>query len=228
MLMPGFSSPRVPVNLRLFIAIACTLALTPLLAPQLQGVGAGASPVGIARIIVGETLIGALIGFMARLFFLALETLGMAAAMAIGVAGNLGAPIDESEPLPPLVSLISLTATTLFFVSDQHLEVFRGLSASYIALPVAQGFDTRFGLVQVADCIGKAFFLALRIGSPFMVFSMTVNFAVGLVTRLTPQIPAYFISMPFIIVGGLYVLYLSFNQLMDVFIYGFANWLSTG
>jgi flagellar biosynthetic protein FliR len=173
-------------------------------------------------------LIGALIGFMARLFFLALETLGMAAAMAIGMAGTLGAPIDAAEPLPPLVSLISLTATTLFFVSDQHLEVFRGLSASYVALPVAQGFDPQFGLVQVSDCIGKAFLLALRIGSPFMVFSLTVNFAVGLITKLTPQIPAYFISMPFIIIGGLYLLYLSLNQLMDVFIYGFSNWLSTG
>ena len=95
MLMPGFSSSRVPVNVRLFIAISCTLALTPLLAPQLHGVGSGASPIGIAQIIIGETLIGALIGFMARLFFLALETLAMAAAMAIGLAANLGAPIDR-------------------------------------------------------------------------------------------------------------------------------------
>jgi flagellar biosynthetic protein FliR len=228
MLMPGFSSARVPVNVRLFIAVSCTLALTPLLAPQLQGVGSGASPIGIAQIIIGETLIGALIGFMARLFFLALETLAMAASMAIGLAANLGVPIDDSEPLPPLVSLISLTATTLFFVTDQHLEVFRGLSASYVALPVAQGFDTRFGLVQISDCIGKAFFLALRIGSPFILFSMTVNFAVGLVNRLTPQIPAYFISMPFVIIGGLYLLYLSFKQFLDVFMYGFANWLSAG
>ena len=36
MLMPGFSSPRVPVQVRLFIAIAVTLALTPLLLPTLQ------------------------------------------------------------------------------------------------------------------------------------------------------------------------------------------------
>lgn len=228
MLMPGFSSPQVPVNVRLFIAIACTLALTPLLAPQVRGVASGASPVGLAQIIVGETLIGSLIGFMARLFFLALETLAMAAAMAIGLANNLGVSVDDSEPLPPLVSLITLTATTLFFVTNQHLEVFRGLAASYVALPVAHGFDSRFGLVQVSDCISKAFFLALRIGSPFIVFSLVVNFAVGLVNRLTPQIPAYFIAMPFIIIGGLYLLYFSFKQGLDVFIFGFANWLSTG
>ena len=82
--------------------------------------------------------------------------------------------------------------------------------------------------MQISDCIGRAFFLALRIGSPFILFSMIVNFAVGLVNRLTPQIPAYFVAMPFIIIGGLYLLYFSFKQFLDVFIYGFANWLSTG
>src|SRR5690606_31883263 len=33
MLMPGFASPRVPAQIRLFIAIAVTLALAPLLLP---------------------------------------------------------------------------------------------------------------------------------------------------------------------------------------------------
>ena len=228
MLMPGFSSPRVPINIRLFVAISCTLALTPLLAPQLQGVGAGASPVGLARIIIGEILIGILIGFMARLFFLALETIGMAIAMAIGISNNIGAPMDESEGEPALVSLITMVATTLFFVSDQHLEVFRGLSASYVALPVASGFDSRFGLAQIGDCIGKAFFLALRIGSPFILFSLIIHFAVGLVNRLTPQIPAYFIATPFVIIAGLYLLFLSFGQFLDLFISGFSGWMSTG
>ena len=36
MLMPGFSSARVPVQVRLFIAVAVTLALTPLLLPALR------------------------------------------------------------------------------------------------------------------------------------------------------------------------------------------------
>jgi flagellar biosynthesis protein FliR len=36
MLMPGFSSSRVPVHVRLFIAVALTLALAPLLLPVLR------------------------------------------------------------------------------------------------------------------------------------------------------------------------------------------------
>jgi flagellar biosynthetic protein FliR len=228
MLMPGFSSPRVPVNVRLLIAISCTLALTPLLEPQLHGVGSGAPPIVLVRIIFGETLIGALIGVMAQFFFLALETMAMATAMAIGISNNLGAPMDETDPEPTLVSLVTLTATTLFFVTDQHMEVFRGISASYAALPVSDGFNSRFGLVQISDCIGKAFFLALRIGGPFILFSLVIHFAVGLVNRLTPQIPAYFIAMPFVIIGGLYLLFLSFGQSLDLFISGFSSWLSTG
>ena len=40
MLMPGFSSARVPVQVRLFIAVAVTLALAPLLLPVLRAAAA--------------------------------------------------------------------------------------------------------------------------------------------------------------------------------------------
>ena len=230
MLMPGFSSSRVPVNVRLFIAISCTLALTPLLAPQLQGVGSGASPIGIARIIIGETLIGALIGFMARLFFLGTRD----TRHGSGNGDRPCRPISvlqstNPKPLPPLVSLISLTATTLFFVSDQHLEVFRGLSASYVALPVAQGFDTRFGLVQIERLHRQGVLPCASYRQP--VHSLfddrelrgrareqadpadTRIFHCDAVRHHRRALPSS---------------YFSFKQFLDVFIYGFANWLSTG
>lgn len=38
MLMPGFSSNRVPVNVRLFIAFSATLALTPCCRAKLRKV----------------------------------------------------------------------------------------------------------------------------------------------------------------------------------------------
>jgi flagellar biosynthetic protein FliR len=44
MLMPGFSSPRIPVRARLFVALSLSLALSPLLVDAVrQGVTAGES-----------------------------------------------------------------------------------------------------------------------------------------------------------------------------------------
>jgi flagellar biosynthetic protein FliR len=228
MLMPGFSSDRVPVNIRLFLVLSVTLALTPLLGVDVEPALSHAAPIELAKLILSEILIGLLIGFLGRIFFAALETLANAIAMGIGLTSALGAPIDEMEPLPAISTLITLSATTLLFVMDLHWEVLRGLVASYQALPVVNGFGTQFGLIQIADCLGRAFFLALRVSTPFIVFTVIINFSIGLTNKLTPQIPIYFISTPFVVGGGLFLLYFSSKQFLELFMAGFDIWLRLG
>ena len=52
MFMPGFSSPRVPVQVRLFIAIAVSLALTPLQLDLVRPLIAFGEPVTLLRLMV--------------------------------------------------------------------------------------------------------------------------------------------------------------------------------
>ncbi len=228
MLMPGFSNQRVPLNVRLFIAFSITLALTPLLAGEIAKSLSGIAPVALTRIFISETLIGALIGFLARSFFGALETLGGVIAMAIGLSSALAGPIDESEPLPAITSLITLAATALIFFTDLHWEVLRGLAASYVALPVSGIFDARFDLAQVTDCLTKSFLVSLRISSPFIVYALIVNFVIGLAGKVAPQIPLYFITVPAIIAGGLLLFYAICEPFMQMFNAAFSTWLADG
>ncbi|WOJ88662.1 flagellar biosynthesis protein FliR [Methylocapsa polymorpha] len=228
MLMPGVSSPRIPANVRLFIAFAVTLALTPLFSGVIEKRLIGAAPTALILILFTELVIGALIGFLGRIFFGALETLGSAIATAIGLASPLATSIDEAEPLPAVATLLTLGATMLFFLTDLHWEVLRGLIDSYAAIPVSGEFNAQFALVQVSDCLSKSFFLALRISSPFIVYSLIVNLAVGLAAKLTPQIPIYFITAPGVIAGGLFLLYATCKQFLELFTAGFSAWLSTG
>jgi flagellar biosynthetic protein FliR len=227
MLMSGFSSPRVPPNVRLLVAIAVTLALTPVLQTQARAALPDLALATILPVIVSEILIGMMIGFVGRIFMLALQTLATAAAMSIGF-NLLGTPIEDSEPAAPLVSLITMTATVLIFVTDLHWEVFRALVASYEALPVTEGFRAQFGLVQVVDGLTDSFLLALRLSSPFIIYGVVVNLAIGLANKLTPQIPIYFISLPFVIAGGLFLVYVAIAEFLQLFIDGFAGWLSGG
>lgn len=228
MLMPGFSSSRVPITVRLFLAFAITLAFVPLLGPDVEKLIDKAAPFDLLRLIVSELLIGGMIGFMGRIFFAALETLGTAIAQEIGLANALGAPINETEAIPTIASLLTFLATTLLFVTDLHWEVLRGLVASYRTLPIAGGFSSQFSLVQIADGLGKSFLLALRIASPFIVFSLIVNLGIGLANRLVPQIHVYFLAAPFVVFGGLLLFYFTFRQLIELFMAGFASWLRAG
>jgi flagellar biosynthesis protein FliR len=228
MLMPGFSSPRIPVTVRLFLCVAISLALTPFLGGTIEKIVGNASAFALLKLIVTETLIGSLIGFMGRIFFAALETLGTSVAMQIGLANALGVSVEDSDSMPSIADFLIFLATTLLFVTDQHLEVIRGLVASYRTLPVASGFGPQFGLIQVADTLSKSFFLGLRVASPFILFGIVFNLAVGVANKLTPQIQVYFITTPFAVAGGLFLFYFTFKEVLQLFMAGFSNWLGGG
>lgn len=228
MLMPGFSSRRVPVNVRLFVAIAVTLALMPILGERMDTRLSNAMPATLFLLLGSEVAVGALIGLLGRIFFAALETLGNVIAMAIGLSSPLGGPTDDHEPQPSVVSLVTLAATALFFVTELHWEVLRGLAASYAALPATRRFDSQFGLVELADTLTLAFRLSLRISSPFIVYALIVNLAVGLAGRLVPQIPIYFVTVPAVLCGGLFLLYTTCTPFLEMFVTGFSAWLATG
>ena len=228
MLMPGFSSSRIPAQVRLYIAIALSLALTPLLRDEVQGVLGSGAPTTLLRVIGMELLTGATIGLLGRAFFIALETIGTAIAMAVGLSSNLGAPVNEDEPLPALTTLLTLGATLLIFITDQHLEIFRAIAASYRSVPVKDGFSAQFALAQLTGKAALAFSLALRIGSPFLILSVVMNFAVGLTNRLVPAVQVFFLSSPFLLLGGLALLYFTIRPFLQLFVETFSRFLATG
>ena len=228
MLMPGFASSRVPMNVRLFIAIAVTLALSPLLVPVLQAAVPQVPTPTVVALLISETIIGALIGVMGRMFFLALQFMATAAAMYIGFGNMPGAPLEDAEPLPAFATLITLTATLLFFLTDQHWEVLRALLASYSALPITEPFALDFSLAKLTDATSNAFILALQISSPFIVYTVIINLMVGIANKLVPQIPVYFISIPLVLAGGFFLLYFMIGEALRVFMMGFMGWLARG
>src|SRR5690348_6641059 len=107
MIMPGMSTARLPIQVRLFAAIAITLALTPILIDAVRpAVGTGIPSV-LLILIVTETFAGAVIGLLGRLFFLALQFAAVAIANFVGISALPGVPIDEPEANPSLVSIIT-------------------------------------------------------------------------------------------------------------------------
>ena len=86
----------------------------------------------------------------------------------------------------------------------------------------------QLALHLAADDLARTFVIALRIASPFIVYAILVNMAIGLVNRLTPQIPVFFISGPFVIAGGLILFYFISGSLVTVFMAEFADWAVKG
>lgn len=194
MVLPGFSSIRIPVRIRLFVALGLSLVMAPLIGQPVE-----AAP----QAVIAEVTTGASLGLLVRLMFMAFGFAANAIATFAGIAAMPGAPLDTEEAFSPLAALIALTATAMVFAGGLHTVLITGLAASFDLLPVGQFIAPERLLARGLEVLADGFLLALRLMMPFLVFSVAVNVSIGLANKMSPQIPVYFISMPFVAAGGL-------------------------
>ena len=154
MLLPGFGSQRIPMQFRALLAVAVSLTLLPMLYDLGAEAARQAGEPGRPLLLGGEILNGLTIGLLARLFMVALSFSATILTNIIGLAPTPGIPIDDTEPAPPLVNLISLTATMLVFATNLHHELIRSLIASYGALKISSPIDMGWYLDQILEQAG--------------------------------------------------------------------------
>jgi len=86
------------MRVRLFLALCITLALAPLLLTNVKSAIHSEAPVAAFGLIASEMSVGAILGLMGRMFFVALQFAGSAIAMFIGLSNTPDAHIEEDEP----------------------------------------------------------------------------------------------------------------------------------
>lgn len=228
MTAPGFSSDRIPMRSRLFLALAVSVALAAPLMADLRKAVDLLHPASVVAALLAELTVGVCLGLLSRFYFLALETLATSVAMSFGLGNIFGGAIAESEAVPALSSFIVTTAATLLFVSDIHLELIRGLYLSYETAPVLAAPGPAALLDEIARLLAQSHLLALRICSPFLLFALIVNVAIGLLSRVTPQTQVYFVSGPLTIFLGLYAFFVISQDFFVAFASHFENWVLRG
>lgn len=213
MLMPGFSSARVPARVRLYAAVALAAIVTPIVAEpgMLDRRDAG----HLLGLVSGEIVVGGTIGLVARLYIAAIEFMGSAIASLIGLNG-LGTGIESEEPSPALSTLVTLAATLSLLILDLHRLLITTVIDSYSTLPIGAVPDPRSGLRLLTDTLDSAFMLALQMGGPFVVYGVVVNLMFGILGKLIPQVPSFFVSVPFMAFGGLLLLYFSLGEMLPL------------
>lgn len=223
MVLPGFSSERVPARVRLFLAIAVSLALAPLILPDISERRWETGADALILVILQESMVGLLMGLVIRVFISALQFMGTAIALYVGLGTLPGIGTSESDPVPAVASFVGAFATVMFFILDLHVEVVRALYATYMAIPIGLGVGPQAGLGKLTDALATSFLLVVQISGPFLVYGLMVNLLFGLVNKMVPQVPAYFVSLPFLIMGGLVLLYFVFDDMFDVFFKVFSR-----
>ena len=216
MVLPGFSSARIPSNVRLMIALAISLSLSPILWNTVYPKVSSADTTYISLVFV-EGLIGVVFGMIARFFVLGMEFTGTVLTMMVGFSAPPAADVLEDGSQNQLTNMISFAGLFLLFIMDFHHILILALADSYRTIPIGGDFEARRALVTLTDTLSQTFMVMLRLSSPFIVYGFLFNMAIGFVNKMSPQMPIYFISTPFLIMGGLFLVYFGIASMLRLF-----------
>ncbi len=220
MALPGFASARLPAQIRILVALAVSISCLPILWDTVYPKVAGGGAIYIA-LIGTEVLIGTMFGLIARFFTLGLQFAGSVLTMMIGFNATPAPDVLEDASENQMTNMISFCGLMMLFIMDFHHVVFRVLIESYTVMPMGGVPNSQKMLITLTDTIARTYFLMLRLSSPFIIYGLMFNIGVGLVNKLAAQMPVYYISAPYLIGGGLLLVYWSIGAMMHQFAMAF-------
>jgi flagellar biosynthetic protein FliR len=208
LIMPGFGEPYVLGRFRLLLALLLSLSLVTPLAPALPAVPASAE--AQVWLIGSEVTIGLFLGLAARVTFAALHIGGTIIAYQSGLAA--AAIYDPNEATTGTLpgNFLTTTALALLFALDGHHGLLRALAASYASLPPGQPLPIGDLADALTRLVQRGFAVGLQIAAPMIVVGLLLQLLMGVLNRLMPSFPVFFVAMPLQLVLAFATLMLTF------------------
>jgi flagellar biosynthetic protein FliR len=202
LLAPPFSSTMIPPRVRVIIAVALAIGLTPI---AMHGQHVPGDVLKLGALVLAGGLVGLGFAFAFAVLFAAVESAGALADIGAGFSyGSLINPLNN-EAAGAFTPVFSLFAITVFFAIGGEAWLLRGLYRTFQLVPLtsAPRIDT---LVSVSErTFSTVFTSALEIAAPVLIALLITDVAFGVVSRVVPQLNVFAIGFPAKVVVGLLV-----------------------
>lgn len=197
---PIFSSKAFPLRVRIALAFFIAFAAQPSL--QGQPIISITGPEAMGAVIQ-QVGIGLAIGFTVRLVFAAVELAGEVVGFQMGL--NFAAFFDPSlnSQSSAVARFFGHMAAFLFVVMNGHLMVMMAVIKSFEAFPVDQNFLQALQKMKLYNLGADLFASGLWMALPMVGMLMFANLALGIVSRVAPQMNIYAIGFPITLTVGL-------------------------
>lgn len=220
-MLPVFSTNNIPIAVKAAVTVVFTLAVWPHLA--LSGAHMPAHPFDMALMLLGEALIGLVLGLAIEFLFMGIQAGGELLGFQMGFTMiNFADPLTGNQT--GLAAYFLWMASLLTFLSlDGHLYMIKGFAASFQILPPGAIYIGEDILWEILGLSAKVFVLALKIAAPVMVALFLVEVALGLVARTSPQVHIMEFGFPIKIGVGFFfvgLLLVVMSKQVEVFVSG--------
>jgi flagellar biosynthetic protein FliR len=202
---PVFSEGAVPRSAKLALAALLTLVVAPTLGalPPVPLFSAGG-----VWILIQQVLIGVAMGFSMRLVFAMVQAAGEYVGLQMGL--SFASFFDPTSGGNTTVNarLLNMLAILIFLTTDGHLMLIIALAESFRTLPIGDAPLAASGWFVLVLAGSQIVSGGLMLALPLIASLLTLNLAMGILNRVSPQFSIFSVGFPITLLAGIAMLML--------------------
>ncbi len=212
--IPVYFGNQTPARIKVSLVFTISLLLFPILSPALPEISF--EPISFLLLTINETLLGLLLGLMARLVFVTVEFGGTLIGYQMGfAAANVFDPQHQNQ-----ISLISqfqnVFAILIFLALDGHHIFIKTAARSYQLLPPGNLNLSGEAIPYLMELTSRMFSLGVQFSAPVLVVLLLSGLILGILSRVFPQLNVFLLSFPLNIGIAFVVIALTLNMVTSL------------
>lgn len=222
---PIFNRKDIPSLVKIPLALIVTSFILPFLSPE--KVFAECDSFALSLLL--NVVVGAIIGYMAQLITIAIDSGAEMINMQMGLSSATALDPTTSSQVSILTKMISLMGILIFINLGGVYWLFKALLRSFEIFPLYSAHVPLAQLVKMDLLIkmsSNTLYMGLQIASPVLMATLAQDIILGVISRTAPQVNVFQLSFLFKPVLGaaimVWILPMLMNIIEDYFL-SFAN-----
>ncbi len=222
---PIFCRKELPGLVKIAIALLFTVMISPLLSPE----KVLAQTDSFILSILLNVVVGAIIGYMARLIVIAIDCGAEMINMQMGLSSATTLDPSSSSQISILTNIISLMGLLIFINLGGVYWLFKAFMRSFEIFPLYAVHIPLAQLVKMDLLIklsSNTLYMGLQVASPILLATLAQDIILGVISRTAPQVNVFQLSFLFKPVLGAAIMVWILPMLMNVieqYFLSFAN-----
>ena len=178
-------------------------------------------------LILRESMIGLIIGFITDLFFYGVQVAGEIMDMQSGLGMAKVFDPETNVQMSIMGSFLSFMLYLYFFAANAHMSYIRLFVVSYDIIPIgAEGFNADFGYA-VAVYFSVLLSMVIKLAMPIMAAELILEFCMGVLMKSVPQIQIMVVNIQLKVAFGFLMLFLLAVPISEFIDRYLDTWLET-
>jgi flagellar biosynthetic protein FliR len=188
---PFFNSDAMPARVK----GALVLVLTAMLYSVCRVPDLPLTPLGAIRTILGEAVIGLMMGLSVQVVLEGAQLAGQLAGAQLGF--SLAAIIDPQTNIetPVITVFYQMMAMLIFLQLNVHHWILRAVVKSFGYFPVGSGVVTFAAARELLRIAAGMWLIGVQIAAPILLATMVIDVTVGFLSKASPHLPAMLIGI---------------------------------